>query len=177
MTMWILKAKVAPGQDYIAMPETLPLDISACHTEVELKQKLREMFPDSAPETIAARAERTERFLGQMILDDIVVVVDGDELKCCDIAGLPYAEEIDGVFEHRIPVAWFEKDTPMRLFKHFPNVVNQADRWPTEITNLQARAAIQGKLPLPGNRFAKWKWLLAAAFIMQAIAMLAGMFR
>lgn len=177
MSMWIIKAPVTKDQDHLAMPDVLPVDISACVDEQEIKHVLQGMLPDAAPETIAVRAEQLGRFVLHVVRDDIIVIVNHDALLCGDVAGLPYAEAVAGGFSHRIPVAWFEVQPPAQALKHFPLLVERANAWPMEITNPNARAAISAKLPLPGNRFAKLKWLLGALFAMQAIAMVAGMLK
>jgi hypothetical protein len=172
MTFWLVAAGEGETPDtikqkpWIAMPDFHQADWSKATTRKNIKQQLLKLDQDTPPETLALQSQMIGRFMLDMHKEDIVCMVwrIGKKTKgvCfAEVVGKPVAMEIsEGYFEHHLPIHWFKEEAKMLRLRPYIYELGKADMWPAEIGNAKFRLALRNHLPLPGNKFVRWGWLI-----------------
>ena len=66
---------------------------------------------------------------------------------------------------------WFNETAGMVRLRSFMPFLEDAGAWPMEVPNKALRQALRNYLPLPGNWFARWKWVIIAVIVIKLIVM------
>lgn len=178
MSFWLVSKSQVRGEypdfePYIIMPEYNDQDWSAITTKRQIKHRLQLQDEDMPPETMELIVQTLWRFLFHIQKDDIICVVEVEETKLKAVYFANVSADVvyePRVKEHRLPVTWYkEKAGKARLWKYRLNLLN-ADAWPRPLDNKKVTSALSSYLPLPGNRFVKWIWLILILFIVAKLS-------
>lgn len=168
MTFWLVDFGQCRGEHpalepYIIMPEYNERDWSKIRNKKQIKHHLLiedELMPPEEQELIA---QTIIKFVFNIKKDDFVCAVHQEEGK---LQAVYFAKVIDDVFydaeakEHHLPLEWYkEKGTKARLWRYRLELI-RADSWPRTIGDKKLVGALSSFLPLPGNRFIKWIWII-----------------
>lgn len=174
MSVWVWRdALSAEKEERIEALGFLPLpiphgapDLSRCDHADSVRRAIAPLYPDMAPETVAQLADRWFALL-QIDKDDVIAVV----LSRPQEVSLALASDrpcyVDG--RHCLPVTWNGVRVPRARFGANYAELFERNQSLYEITNPEDRNVIRSWLPNRYNRFARWKWVLAALLILEAI--------
>lgn len=172
MSFWLVAAKEGETPDtitlraWIAKPQFDQNDYSKAKAPKEIKRHLLKLDEDMPPETVAIRTQEIWQFVHGIDVEDIICMVWFKKQKpqgvCfAEVTGRVYAEMIgENSFEHRVPIRWYEEQAGMLRLRPYIVELSKAGYWPTAISNAKFKLALRNHLPLPGNKFVKWTWLI-----------------
>ena len=75
---------------------------------------------------------------------------------------------------HSYPVKWFSKTAPLSRFGKDADILTDENVPLWEVENAKLRSLIRDQVPLGYNRFRKFRWLIALAFILHLVRFLIG---
>jgi predicted Mrr-cat superfamily restriction endonuclease len=181
MSVWVLHLKLTPEEEArIADRAFLPLpfdglpDLSKISSQGECRQLFAELDPDAPPETIHRKAEKVWKLYSGVQEEDIIAVLlhTSKAAALAEVTGnYRYMPGIHGESGHAVPVKWHDQRVPFSAFKKQQELLQPGAEPMVEVAAAEARVIIRDRLPHSYNRFARWKWLLAIFFILQAIAL------
>lgn len=171
MTFWLMAAKEGETPEsikqrsWISKPELDLHDYSKMHLRGHVREQVKAGDEDMPLETVAIKVQRLWKFVHEIEVEDIICMVwkkNGKPAGVCfaEVTGSVYAEPMNEAFEHRVPVQWFQEQAGTLRLRPFLFELGKADEWPSEIKNAKFRLSLRNHLPLPGNKFVKWKWLI-----------------
>jgi hypothetical protein len=189
MTFWLMAAaegntpELIKQKAYILMPCFTMLDWSQTKTRKEIKQQLLTLDEDAPPESLALKSQLIGRFMHEIHTDDVVCIVWKKNNKpkgvCfAKVTGKPFADlQADGQFENRLPIEWYKEEAKMLRLRPYIYELGKADDWPTEISNKKFKQALRNHLPLPGNKFVRWGWLIVVLVCIKLFMLAAHMWQ
>lgn len=178
MSVWILTQQLSAeeqqaiaSQTYLKLPfDELP-DLSTIANPREFRFLLERLNPDAPPETIQLQLDRVWAQFAGLALDDVVVVPlpDIGEAAIGRISGRYHYHVGEGGKDiHTIPVSWYSKRYKLSSFGRDRQMIEKPYQPLQEVTDKEMREKILVKLPHSYNRFARWKWVIAAILMFKA---------
>jgi predicted Mrr-cat superfamily restriction endonuclease len=170
MSVWIVQQPLIEpdeephigGSGYVFLHYDDIPDLTHITSPAQARHMLRVLYPGEPPESISRRLEKFWHTHAGMQPEDIVVVPlhATGKLALGRVSGpYEYRTGFDIGDMHMLPVAWLHDSVSMALLRKHRDWFQRPGI--TEVTDLDARVALRGKLPHAYNRFHKWKWLLA----------------
>jgi len=180
MSVWILTQPLAADeQSTITARKSLNLpfdglpDLSSLSDENAFRRLLSMLAPDMPPEAIQLKIDHIWTPFTSLALDDVVVVPLPalGEVAIGRIAG-HYCYQVGqaGEDEHSIAVTWYPKHYKLASFGSYRQAMATPYLPLQEVTDKDMREKILMRLPHSYNRFAGWKWLIAAMLMLKAVA-------
>lgn len=180
MAMWIMRREGAPlesSESFLFPPEDSGIPwplLKECHSEEQLRNRLRRAYPDLPPESQARMASRAARFLFAPKEEDIVVFYWPQRavVTAAEITGKRTVQP-DGEGRERpaYPMRDFGERWMDTRFMRFRDILDRATSWPREVQDAKFRTFVRDRLRLPGSRFARWKWLFAIVVGIKVLVM------
>lgn len=185
MTFWMIDTASIEGEPpdlkpFISMPEYNQHDWSKVGAERVVKEYLiahdHEAMP---PDHWAVIAQTIWKFVHGIEKEDIVCAVHKKGKKPVKVY---FAEVVGAVAydheqgRHVIPVQWFEQTGDMLRLRPYIPYLQDAEAWPMEVPDKKMRQALRNFLPLPGNWFVRWRWLIGTLIIIKLMVMGTRMF-
>ena len=179
MTFWLVDTSgvsVHAGKfdKFILMPEYNERDYASAQSMLAVKRMLKEADDTQPPERLELVAQTIWRFVDGMAKDDIICAVEkeGDKPTIVYFAQVTGAVAYDAAMQkHVLPVQWFQESASMMRLKPYSRDLHHVDAWPSVIDDSKFRQALANHLPLPGNRFSKWTWVIIVLAAVKVISM------
>ena len=178
MTVWVLQQNLSPEEEArieehvdVVLPFAHFPSLHGYQHPHELRRVIGNLYPDLPPESVNNCAENMWH-LYQIAPEDIVAVPlkARGEVALAMVSGR-YAYELtaEGGGRHSVPVVWQARVSKQKFGKHYAMIFEQSSAPMFEISNAEDRTIIRNWLPNKYNRFARFKWLLVAFLIFEAI--------
>lgn len=168
MSIWILHPRdrsVLAGelkrQDVLPLPvEDGTPDYTSCASQGELRKRLKATFPDVPPESLKMKTERLWTLLRGIGKEDIIAVAlpDGEGVLFAQCMGPACFDPASA--RYLLPIRWFEARAEVKSFRRKSDALCFSGVYLSEVHQPELKTQIRDRLPLPGNRFRKIKWIL-----------------
>lgn len=153
------------GEGKVHLPLDEWPDVTGVNSPGELRQRLKSLHPESAPEAIAGMTERLWACAHAVHAEDIIAFPVPSMGEVCFAQALSRVKYEDG--RYMLPVKWFANRARIAQFRHNRDIFENHGVILREVTSPQMKIAIRDRLPLPGNRFRSWKWLVGLLVLLQ----------
>jgi predicted Mrr-cat superfamily restriction endonuclease len=182
MAVWILhvtESRVSADEPLLHLPFDDVPDLSQAHSLQDVRRALAKLTPGTPPETLARQAERYWNYIFVLHAEDIIAIPLPSQ-NC-----VAYAEATGPITydtekkRYTVPVRWFAKRTPMAKFRLSARarMFEPDGRVLIALKDAQEKNAIRNQLPLKGNRFARWKWIIVMVIAIKAFYFILHMLR
>lgn len=189
MTFWLVAAKAGEtpesivAQGWVEKPGEDAHDYTQAGSSREVKRILLADDDSQPPESLEMQTQSIWQFVHDIGAEDIICMVwfkSGRPQGVCfaEVTGHAYAEPLaSGLFEHRVPVRWYKEQAGLLRLRPYMHDLARASLWPAPIHHAGFTLALRNHLPLPGNKFAKWMWLIVLVLAIKAFMLATGLWR
>lgn len=184
MSVWVLRQNAGSAeaeaaltrQNTVAMPWVDLPDLSAVHSQPQLRALIAALMPAAPPETVTLRTELVWSGFSRLEKEDLIAIPlpHSGKVAFAEITG-HYAyspPSLGRAGQHVYEVRWFNRQTPLAKFGKRQSALLDDSMKLWEVQGKELRDAIRNQLPLGYNRFRHLTWILGIGFLFQLIRML-----
>jgi hypothetical protein len=163
---------------YLDLPFDGMPDLSAIRSRGACRNLLKSLDPELDPRTLDRKTDRLWHRCGNLSTADTIAVPlpSRNEVAMAEVTE-PYRYESPAgqPGRHRVGVKWHTRTLRFSSLRNHQDVLTPNGERLVEIADSVLRRRLPEKQPHASNRFAKWKWLLTAIFVINLITMLSNL--